>query len=92
MFKKNNKRVRKIVEHWFSDGTFSSCPNLFYQFYTIHAVFHTEIISLVYALLPDKKETTYVKLFQALKSIKFGLCPKSFVVDFEKAAINAIKN
>ena len=25
-------------DHWFCDGTFSSCPEIFYQLYTIHAM------------------------------------------------------
>ncbi|CAI6369505.1 unnamed protein product [Macrosiphum euphorbiae] len=87
-----NLNLLKDSEHWFSDGKFSSCPNLFYQFYTIHSVFHSDIIPLVYVLLPDKKEITYKKLFQELKSLKPDLCPKSFMVDFEKAVMNAIKN
>jgi len=77
--------------HWFSDGTFSSNPNLFYQFYTIHSVFYSDIIPLVYVLLPDKKEITYIKLSQALKLLKSDLCPKYFMVDFEKAVMDAIK-
>ncbi|KAL4112719.1 hypothetical protein QTP88_016455 [Uroleucon formosanum] len=46
----------------------------------------------VYVLLPGKKEIAYIKLFQALKSLKPDLCPKSFMIDFEKAVMNAIKN
>jgi len=84
--------VLRHSDHWFSDGTFSSCPNLFGQLYTIHAVYSGEIIPLAYVLLPDKKEVTYNKMFQALKSLKFDLCPKSFTTDFEKAAMNSIKN
>ncbi|KAE9523994.1 hypothetical protein AGLY_015641 [Aphis glycines] len=61
--------VLRNSDHWFSDGTFSSCPNLFGQLYTIHAVYSSEIISLVYVLLPDKKEVTYNKMFQALKTL-----------------------
>jgi len=87
-----NLSLLKDSEHWFSGGTFFSCPNLFYQFYTIHSVFHSDIIPLVYVLLPDKKEITYIKLFQALKSLKPDLCSKSFMVDFEKVVTNAIKN
>lgn len=84
--------VLRNSDHWFSDGTFSSCPNLFGKLYTIHAVYSGEIISLLYVLLPDKKEATYNKMFQALKFLKFDLCPKSFTTDFEKAAMNSIKN
>lgn len=54
------------TDHWFSDGTFSSCLHLFYRFFTIHGIYSCEIIPLVYALLPDKKETTYTKSFQVI--------------------------
>jgi len=84
--------VLRNSDHWFLDGTFSSCSNLFGQLYTIHAVYSGEIIPLMYVLLPDKKEVTYNKMFQALKSLTFDLCPKSFTTDFEKVAMNSIKN
>jgi transposase-like protein len=35
-------------------------------------------------------ESTYCRLFEALKSIKTGLNPETIMVDFEKAAMNAI--
>lgn len=38
---------------WYGDGTFSVCPNLFYQLYTIHAEVHGQILPLVYSLLPS---------------------------------------
>lgn len=77
--------------NWFCDGTFSSAPTLFYLVYTIHAVQCSNVLPSVYVLLPDKKEKPYRRmLFQALKSITTGLCPKTIMVDFEKAAMNAI--
>lgn len=76
--------------NWFCDGTFSSAPTLFYQVYTIHGVQYSNVLPSVYVLLPDKKEKTYRRMFQALKSITTGLCPKTIMVDFEKAAMNAI--
>jgi hypothetical protein len=82
----------KKFDHWFLDRTFSSYPNLYGQLYTIRAVYSGEIVPLVYVLLLDKKEVANNKMFQALKSLKFDLCPKSFTTDFKKAAINSIKN
>jgi len=55
---------------WFLDGMFLSCPNLFGQLYTTHVVYSGEILPLVYVLLPDIKEVTYIKMFQTLKSLK----------------------
>jgi len=46
---------------------------------------------MVYAILPDKKESTYVNLFELIKKISpFKLLPRICIVDFEKAAINAL--
>jgi len=70
--------------NWFCDGTFSSASSLFYQVYTIHAVQYSNILPSVYILLPNKKEKTYLHMFQALKSITTGLSPKTIMVDFKK--------
>ena len=68
------------------DGTFSVAPDLFYQVYTIHGVIENAVIPLVYALLPNKTQDTYEKLFGCLE--QFG---KKVVIDFEAAVRNAIK-
>ncbi|KAB0803825.1 hypothetical protein PPYR_00795, partial [Photinus pyralis] len=44
-----------------------------------------------YALLPNKTESTYTRLFENLKRLKPGLQPTSVLVDFERAAINAVR-
>ena len=69
------------------DGTFSVAPDLFYQVYTNHGVIENAVIPLVYALLPNKTQDTYEKLFGCLE--QFG---KKVVIDFEAAVHNAIKN
>lgn len=78
-------------EHWFCDGTFSVTPPIFTQLYTIHGVYYSNVVPSVYVLLPDKKEQSYRRMFEALKSLKPNLCPKTIMVDYEKTAINAIK-
>ncbi|KAE9536180.1 hypothetical protein AGLY_007403 [Aphis glycines] len=77
-------------DNWFCDGTFSSAPSLFYQLYTIHAVQYSNVLPSVYILLPNKKENTFKRMFQALKTIDPDLSPKTIMVDFEKGAMNAI--
>lgn len=42
----------------------------------------------VFKLLPNKMESTYCCLFEALKSIKPGLNLETIMIDFEKAAMN----
>ena len=44
------------------DGTFKSCPKPFCQLYTILAYVNTFYIPLVFALLPDKTQSTYMRL------------------------------
>ena len=78
-------------ELWFADGTFKTVPEIFYQLYTIHAFSNGRVFPCVYALLSDKKEETYNSFFLQLNSLKTGLNPVHFSVDFEQAAINAIR-
>ena len=48
-------------------------------------------LPMVYALLPNKQETTYNIFFSIIKE-EILTDPKSITTDFEKAALNAIKN
>ena len=54
-------------EHWFADGTFDASPLIFHQLYTIYGIIEGQNVSLVYCLLPDKKEGNYKKFLTALK-------------------------
>ena len=80
-------------KHWFADGTFETCPNIFYQIYTIHAEIHGEIHPLLFALLPGKSEEIYVKMLYAVSEnmeahgIETDVTEVS--IDFELAARNA---
>ena len=45
------------AETWYGDATFSVCPSLFYQLYTIHAEVHGQIVPLVFTCcLPNPKD------------------------------------
>ncbi|XP_022160646.1 uncharacterized protein LOC111032207 [Myzus persicae] len=87
-----NLQLLQKCEHWFADGTFSTSPNLFYQIYTVHGIQFNNVFPTIFALLPNKTETTYVNFYNALKTLNESLNPKSIMVDFEKAAINAIQS
>jgi len=87
-----NLQLLQKCEHWFADGTFSTSPNLFYQIYTVHGIQFNNVIPSIFALLPNKTETTYVSFYNALQTLNESLNPKSIMVDFEKAAINAIQS
>src|ERR1700733_10820693 len=76
--------------HWFMDGTFKSVPELFFQLYTIHSLASGDAIPCLYVLLPNKTNTTYRRLFQAMQTIVPGLQPTTVTMDFEIAAMNAV--
>ena len=81
---------------WNADGTFRTAPKLFSQSYTIHAHNNFSMKPIVFAALPDKYETTYSILLQALieyaKTNNFILSPTSILIDFELSAFNAFKS
>ena len=54
-------------QSWYADGTFKVVPEQFFQLYTIHAKKDSMIIPCVSALLTNKSELTYKKLFTKLK-------------------------
>lgn len=80
------------------DGTFKSTPALFYQLYVIHFRIGQTKCTMpgVYALLPNKTESTYGELLDLLiascKSKGFEFKPATVIVDFELAMINAIRS
>lgn len=76
---------------WFADGTFSIAPSLFSQIYVILAKKPQGVHPVLYALLPNKQNTTCVRIFELLKEIKPNLKPTSINCDFEQAAHSAMK-
>lgn len=82
---------------FFADGTFKSCCKEFTQLYTIHAdigstVESTNIVPILYSLLPNKSERTYTRLFSLLKEKLPSWNPTYFKIDFEISAINAFRS
>ena len=49
------------------DGTFQTCPKLFYQIFTFHAFKHGKQFPLVYAFLPNKQRQTYERAMNTVK-------------------------
>jgi hypothetical protein len=76
------------------DGTFKSCPQFFSQIYGIHGVTNGYYMPLVFVLLGDKSQNSYVYLLNQLlaKCREFGLnfCPTVIVTDFEQSVISSI--
>lgn len=79
-----NLNMLEKHKHWYADGTFDSTPALFTQIFTIHIIVGGNVLPMIYALLPDKRETTYGKVLEELKKLNHKLDPCSIMSDFEK--------
>ena len=83
------------AECFYVDGTFETCPRLFYQIFTIHIIKYGQTFPMVYALLPNKQQTTYNRMFMLVKeaalNLGLDLTPSSVLSDFEQALINALR-
>ena len=88
----DNLRLLALSRKWMCDGTFKIAPSFACQLYTVHASYLQDYVPLVYALLPDKSEATYIRFFTQLKNLAPTAQPHSVMTDFEMAAVNAITN
>ena len=98
MFSSNSGRqcMNEDTE-FFADGTFKSCCQQFSQLYSIHTDIanspdELNVIPAIYALLPDKQQTTYERCFSLLKEKLPLWSPHVLKIDFEVAAIQGIRN
>lgn len=81
----------------FCDGTFKFCLHPFYQLYSLHInlgsdTTYNNIVPVIFALLPNKLKKTYEMMFRLIKSQIPEWKPKSFTLDYEMAAIQAIES
>ena len=86
----HNLSILSHAEHWSGDGTFKTVPELFFQLYTIAAFVCGRSITCVYALLPNKKAVTYVRMLRAIASSWQSFAPDKMLIDFEIAMIDAL--
>lgn len=93
----NSKGLHQHVKHYLADGTFKCVVKPFRQLYVIYGDLGStsekiHVVPLIYILLMDKKESTYETAFALIKSQFPEWHPISFRTDYEKAAMNAIRN
>ena len=84
-------RVLQNTEHWFADGTFDTVPNIYTQLYTFHATINGNVITCLYALLPNKTRATYTLLIQQLLLLNPNFNQQSIMVDFEIGFIQSFQ-
>ena len=89
-----NLRRLTEAESLFVDGTFSICPSIFYQVFSIHTMKQEQTFPMVYALLPNKQRQTYSRtlmlMIDAMMTLGLNLSPATVVSDFELAIIQAV--
>ena len=84
----------KDTYQYFGDATFRCVPPTF-RYYILYVISGFNLIIkstrlLVYILIPNETEKTYLEMFQYLNN-NFGFEPKLFTMDFNKASSKAIK-
>ena len=87
-----NLSLLAAQHNWYSDGTFDSAPNG-YQLYTVHVVITgLKTVPRVYVIMRHKDVQSYSAVYEFLKQYRNDLDPQSFMIDFEQAAITAIRH
>ena len=76
-------------QNWFGDGTFKVCPQIFFQINAIHTQINGRILPYIYALLPNKTEETYTRLFGEVEQ-HVANSPTDILMDFERAVLNSV--
>ena len=80
----------------FIDGTFYTCPRLFYQLFSIHAEAYGKMFPLLFAFLPDKSQETYKRFFPIIKdrsqALGIEFSPTTIQTDFELAIMGAVRD
>jgi hypothetical protein len=89
----SNRRHLAAADTIFCDDTFSACPSLFHQLYTIHVMIDGSMYSLVFGLLSGKDQTNYIRFFSHIKDLSrqqnIYLQPQTVFIDYEIATNNA---
>ena len=65
-----NLETMKDFQDWQIDGTFKVCPQLLFQRFTKHCNIYGSLVSIMYALLPNKTQESYGRLFALISHSK----------------------
>ena len=71
------------------DGTFKTCPHLFYQMFTVFAIRGSHYFPAVVVLLEGKTYEMYLATFQFIKNLLPTFSPQFAMADWEQAARQA---
>ena len=74
----------------FLDRTFKSSPVQSMQLYTVRGLTNHRNIVGMYALLPNKRRTLYVKMLVEAQRVTHNAMPHSLITDFESSMLSAL--
>ena len=74
-----------------SSHCYRSSRDDFYQMFTLHGLFKSQIIPLVYGLLVEKNSTDYERFFQCIVE-EDDFNSESILTDFDAATMKAINS
>lgn len=78
------------------DGTFKTVPSMFFQLYSIHAVFMGYTFPLIYCLSTRKTQNFYTQMMGRIRDhaseLNLNFNPQIIMSDFELAFINAARD
>ena len=81
---------------WFMDGNYAMAPEIFQQLYIIRVPLGETAVSCVYAFLSGKSQNVYEEMLQSIvdgcERLGFTPDPTEIVLDFEKAAMQAVSS
>uniref|UniRef100_A0A1I8AAZ0 MULE domain-containing protein n=1 Tax=Steinernema glaseri TaxID=37863 RepID=A0A1I8AAZ0_9BILA len=77
---------------WLADGTFKASPEMFDQLWVLHGIVHNRVLPFVYCLLPNRTESTYIRVLNLIKTAASQIMVELVITDFEKAEENAFRS
>ncbi|XP_064089232.1 uncharacterized protein LOC135203434 [Macrobrachium nipponense] len=80
-----------VESTWFVDGTFNVARILFSQVFCILAKKFDGVQPILHILLTNTQRSTYVRMFEMVKSLVPNVRPQCIHCDFEQAAIGAMR-
>lgn len=77
------------IKTFIIDGTFKSSPREFYQILTLQGFLFGRYLPLIFIMMSDKSEATYVQIFDYIQNNNI-INPKNIIIDFENALKNSL--
>jgi len=92
----NHLRLLAQSKTVFMDGTFTVCPSLYFQLFTIHGVVEDTVVPLAYCLLPNKTRAAYFDMLALIRKrtadMQLSFDPDTIVSDLRVAQLQLSSN